>query len=149
VAARRPSSRDHHGALEFKAKVDLDELEDKLKFVKDLVTMSARPPGGYILVGVDNSGKPCLPKGTITDRARFDGARLGDLVRKHIEGQINIRSQIHDDDDGNEIVLIYVENSGLPVPMSKLGQYPDPNDPNYGLLKFKRAVVISLSWACR
>jgi hypothetical protein len=123
--------------LEFKSAIDLDELEDKLKLVKDLVTLSARPPGGYLLIGVDNGGKPCLPQGTIKDRARFDGARLGDLVRRNIEAQINIRSQIHDDDAGNEIVLVYVENSGLPVPMSKLGQYPDPNDPKKQIVVFR------------
>jgi hypothetical protein len=91
-----------------------------------MVTMSNRPPGGYILIGVDDDGKACMPHGSITNRSLFDGARLGDLVRANIEGQIHIRSQIHDH-NGNEIVLIWIENTGLPVPFSKLGQYQDAN----------------------
>jgi predicted HTH transcriptional regulator len=42
--------------LDLKAKVDLADGEDKLKFVKDAVTMSNRPPGGYILIGLDDDG---------------------------------------------------------------------------------------------
>src|SRR5271163_4248465 len=99
--------------LDFKASVNLDDKFDKLKLVKDMVAMSNRPPGGYILIGADDDGKPCMLTGTIADRRRFDGARLGDLVRSNIEGQINIRSQVHDH-DGNEIVLIWIEKTGLP-----------------------------------
>jgi len=112
--------------LDFKAAVDMGEKADQLKLVKDMVTMSNRPPGGYILVGVDDGGTPCMKAGTITDRRWFDGAKLGDLVRANIEGQMNIRSQVHDH-DGNEIVLIWAENTGLPVPFSKLGQYEVDN----------------------
>ncbi|SBS78318.1 Putative transcriptional regulator with HTH domain (fragment) [uncultured Mycobacterium sp.] len=82
--------------LDFKATVDMDEKADQLKLIKDMITMSNRPPGGYILIGVSDRGTPCMPEGSITDRRRYDGARLGDLVRPYIEGQIHIRSQIHD-----------------------------------------------------
>jgi hypothetical protein len=112
--------------LDLKASVNLDDKLDQLKLVKDMVTMSNRPPGGYILIGVDDDFKPSMSQGTIPDRRRFDGARLGDLVRSNIEGQIHIRSQVHDH-NGNEIVLIWVENTGLPVPFSKLGQYQHPD----------------------
>jgi hypothetical protein len=112
--------------LDYKEHVDLDALEDKLKFVKDVVTMSNRPPGGYVLIGVDDQGNCCMPKGTISDRQRFDGARLGDAVRKYIEAQINIRTEIHDH-NGHEIVVIFVEHTGLPVPFSKIGQFQDAN----------------------
>jgi hypothetical protein len=106
--------------LDLKSSVNLDDKLDQLKLVKDMVTMSNRPPGGYILMGVDDHLKPCMPKGTIADRRRFDGAKLGDLVRPNIEGQIH-------DHNGNEIVLIWIENTGLPVPFSKLGQYEHPD----------------------
>jgi Putative DNA-binding domain len=113
--------------LDLKATVDLDLAEDRLKFVKDAVTMSNRPPGGYILIGVDDYGKPCMPIGTIPDRKRFDGARLGDLIRAYIEGEIHLRVQILEH-KGNEIVVIFVPNhrDGLPVPMNKDGVYADP-----------------------
>jgi Schlafen, AlbA_2 len=112
--------------LDLKAGFNIDDKADQLKLVKDMVTMSNRPPGGYLMIGVDDDGKPCMPSGTIIDRRRFDGAKLGDLVRVNIEGQIHIRSQVHDH-NGNEIVLIWAQNTGLPVPFSKLGQYQDGN----------------------
>jgi Putative DNA-binding domain len=109
--------------LDLKAKVDLTVAEDRLKFVKDAVTMSQRPPGGYILIGVDDDGKPCMPVGTITDRSRFDGSRIGALIRGYIEGEVHVLVQIHEV-DSNEIVMVYVQQNRdrLPVPFSKDGQ---------------------------
>lgn len=112
--------------LDFKAAVNIDEKADQLKLIKDMVTMSNRPPGGYILIGVNDRGTPCMPRGSLTDRRRYDGARLGDLVRPYIEGQIHIRSQIHDHEN-DEIVVIWAENGGLPVPFSRQGEYEDAN----------------------
>ncbi|MEU4841759.1 AlbA family DNA-binding domain-containing protein [Nocardia testacea] len=113
--------------LDFKSKVDLALPVDRLKFVKDAVSMSNRPPGGYILVGVKDDGTPCLPVGTIPDRRKYDGAALDALVRGYIEGETHIRCQIHEHND-NEIVLIFIPHhrDGLPVPMSKDGQWEDP-----------------------
>lgn len=113
--------------LDFKEGVDLSKSEDKVKFVKDVVAMSNCPPGGYLLIGVSDSGKPVAPIGTF-DRKRFDGARLNDLIRNYTEGQIHIISQLHEI-EGREVVLIYThhEGSGLPVPMNKIGQYKNDN----------------------
>lgn len=114
--------------LEFKAQLDLNSKQDELNLVKDAVSMSNRPPGGYILVGVNDDGTLALPTGTIADRALFDGARLGDLIRKYIEGEVHVISQVHEV-DGQEVVLIYLPHhrDGLPVPTSKLGQFAGPN----------------------
>lgn len=110
--------------LEFKAELDLKSKHDELNFVKDAVSMSNRPPGGYILIGVNDDGTLALPVGTITDYALFDGARLGDRIRKHIEGEVHVISQVHEV-NGHEVVLIYFPHhrDGLPVPMSRLGQF--------------------------
>lgn len=112
--------------LEFKESVDLSENEGKIKFVKDVVSMSNRHPGGYILIGVDDNGKPVTPQGTFDQKTRelFDGARLNDLIRKYTEGPVHVTSQFHTVSD-NEIIIIYAHHneSGLPVPMSALGQY--------------------------
>lgn len=114
--------------LDYKAVLDLSQKKNQLTLVKDLVTMSNRPGGGYILVGVDNDGSPCMPSGTL-DRRRFDGARLGQLVRSYIEGQIEVHPQVHDLEGDLEVVVIRVEahRDGLPVPMAKIGQYRDAN----------------------
>lgn len=112
--------------LEFKESVDLSKNEGKIKFVKDVVSMSNRPPGGYILIGVDDSGNPAAPQGTFDQKTRelFDGARLNDLIRRYTEGPVRVTSQFHTV-KGYEVVLIYAPHneSGLPVPMSSLGQY--------------------------
>lgn len=114
--------------LEFKAVLDLSVKHDELNFVKDAVSMSNRPPGGYLLVGVKDDGTLALPTGSIADRARFDGARVGDLIRKYIEGEAHVISQFHEI-DGHEVVLIFLPHhrDGLPVPMSRLGQFPGQN----------------------
>lgn len=114
--------------LEFKADVDLTAKQDQLNFVKDAVSMTNRPPGGYILVGVNDDGTLALPAGAISDRALFDGARLGDLIRKYIEGEVHVISQVHEVDE-HEVVLIYFPHhrDGLPVPTSKLGQFSGEN----------------------
>lgn len=110
--------------LEFKSALDLTSNKDKLEFVKDAVSMANRPPGGYIIVGAQEGGSLALPLGSLRDRALFDGARLGDLIRKHIEGEVHVVAQFHEV-DGHEVVLIYLPHhrDGLPVPMSTLGQY--------------------------
>ena len=38
--------------LDLKAELDLDSTEARTKFVKDVVAMSNRPPGGYILIEI-------------------------------------------------------------------------------------------------
>ncbi|MGO9927141.1 MAG: helix-turn-helix domain-containing protein, partial [Mycobacterium sp.] len=67
--------------LDFKAELDLGSTEAKMRFVKDVVAMSNCPPGGYILIGVDDDGKPCMPVATI-NRASFDG-RIAAELRKN------------------------------------------------------------------
>lgn len=114
--------------LDFKRQLDLDSRLAQLNFAKDVVAMSNTPPGGYIVIGVEDDGRPCLPTGTL-DRSRFDPARLGDAVRRFIDGRIEILVAIHDH-NGCEIVLIYVapHRDGLPVPMNQTGNHPDPRN---------------------
>jgi len=109
--------------LDLKARVDLTDAADRLKFTKDAVTMASRPEGGYILVGVDDAGNPCMPVGTIADRTRFDSSRLGALIRGYVEASVHAVVEIHEL-AGNEIVVIYLRNpDGLPIPFNKDGQY--------------------------
>lgn len=112
--------------LDFKATLDLTNAKDKLEFVKDAVSMANRPPGGYIIVGAHEGGVLALATGSTLDRALFDGARLGDLIRRYIEGEVHPIAQIHDI-DGHEVVLIHFPHhrDGLPVPMKSVGQYRD------------------------
>lgn len=109
--------------LDLKSFVDLTNDADRLKFVKDAVTMASRPEGGYILVGVDDDGNPCNPIGTITNRDLFDGANLGKLIRSYIEAAVHVEVCIHDLDDKEIVVIHFLNPDALPIPYSKDGQY--------------------------
>lgn len=124
--------------LEFKSILDLETTEGKVKFAKDVVAMSNTPPGGYILVGVNDAGTPCAPIGHF-DRARYDPASLGDIVRSYADGRIELRVKIHENGD-SEIAVIFVlpHPDGLPVPMSKEGNYRPADDPDTQKIAFKK-----------
>lgn len=111
--------------LDFKEMVDLRVKKDELNLIKDIVTMSNRPGGGYILIGVSDDGVPCCTAGTIP-RRDFDGANIGQKVRVFVESDVQVITAIHEV-DGNEVVVIHAQphSDGLPVPMAKLGQYQD------------------------
>ncbi|MFV8165304.1 helix-turn-helix domain-containing protein [Mycobacterium sp. 134] len=112
--------------LDFKSSVDFSNTKDRIEFVKDAVSMANRPPGGYILIGVTDDGKPAIPAGTLVNPRQFDGANLNQQVRKFIEAEIHIVSQLHTIDE-HDFVLVWVPHhrDGLPVPMSATGQYKD------------------------
>jgi predicted HTH transcriptional regulator len=112
--------------LDFKASVNFANTKDAVEFVKDAVTMANRPPGGYIVIGVDDSGNPCIPAGTLDNPRQFDGANLNQQVRKFIDGETHIVSQIHQTED-HDFVLVWIPHhrDGLPVPMKATGQYRD------------------------
>jgi hypothetical protein len=114
--------------LDFKACLDFQKTKDRVEFVKDAVTLANRPPGGYIVMGIDDNGNPCIPAGTVVNPRQFDGASLNQHVRRFIEGEAQIVSQIHQI-DGHDYVLVWIPHhrDGLPVPMKATGQYRDDN----------------------
>ena len=124
--------------LEFKSTVDIDTREGKVKFAKDVVAMSNCSPGGYILVGIDNAGQRCATIGTF-DRDLFDASRLQKIVRSYaVEGYIELKVGIHERSP-HEVIVIFVapQPTGLPTPMSKTGDYPDPKKPDKSVTLFK------------
>lgn len=127
--------------LDLKASVDLSSPSDKLKFVKDAVAMASRPEGGYILIGVDDDGNPCAPIGTIGDRARYDGSRVGALIRGYVEASVHAVVEIHELDN-HEIVVIYVHNPDrLPIPFNKAGEHPNPRASGKDITVFRKGEI--------
>ena len=110
--------------LDYKRVLDLNVAKAKIDLIKDMVAMSNRPGGGYILIGVEDNGAVSAVGGTIK-RAQFDSANLGQIARAYIEAEIHISAQAHDLESGMEVVVVYVEGrrDGLPAPFSKDGQY--------------------------
>ena len=111
--------------LDFKETLDFSKKIDELDFVKDAVSMCNRYPGGYIVVGADDDGKPSMISEQ-TNWSQFDGAVLTDKIRKYVDAPLTAISQLHVV-EGHTYCLICLLSleDGLPVPFSKLGQTTD------------------------
>ena len=57
--------------LDFKETLDLSNKLDALDFIKDAVSMCNRYPGGYIIVGADNDGRPSASSACVVRRTVF------------------------------------------------------------------------------
>ena len=112
--------------LEFKSTINMSDPKNRFDFLKDIMAIANNPEGGYILIGVNNQGVPCRPKGGIPEKQKFDSAVINDLSAKYSDGICKTTSQVHEV-DGNEIIILYVmpHEDNLPLPFSKPGQYLD------------------------
>lgn len=112
--------------LDFKETLDLGNKEDELHFVKDAVSMFNRYPGGYLIIGATNDGKPSERSEGI-DWKQFDPARLADKIARYVDAPLRPISAVHEI-DGHTYCLICCMSlpDGLPVPFSRVGQYLDP-----------------------
>lgn len=111
--------------LDYKETLDFGKKIDELDFIKDAVSMFNRYPGGYIIIGATNEGKPSdLCNGI--DWQQFDGARLTDKIRAYVNALLTPISALHEV-DGHTYCLICMKSpdDGLPVPFAKLGQCTD------------------------
>lgn len=124
-------------ALEFKSSINLDNQEGKVKFVKDAVAMLNHHPGGYIIAGVDDQGKPFSHTTTTWDK--LDSAALINLIYSYTGQRFEISTQIHNLND-NTICLIYLKSlpTGLPVPFTKQGDY-NSSSKNKSITLFAKA----------
>ena len=112
-------------SLDFKATLDLSSgsSKDVLEFVKDAISMGNLAEGGYIVVGVDDQGRPAHNQPTIVG-SQFDSAKLRARIAKYVEAHVQPVSQPHVVDK-RDVVLVYVPPNpdGLPVPTSAIAQY--------------------------
>lgn len=116
-------------ALDFKATLNLSgrATKDSVEFAKDAISMGNLPSGGYIVVGVDDTGAAAHDQAVVAVD-QFDSANLRAKVAKYVEAPTHIVSQ-HHVVDGRAVVLIYIAPNpdGLPVPISSIGQYVKDN----------------------
>lgn len=73
--------------LDFKETLELRDKVDELHFVKDAVAMFNRYPGGYLVIGATNDGKPSK-RSQEMDWGQFDGARLADKISKYVDAPL-------------------------------------------------------------
>lgn len=127
--------------LDFKERVNLSDNKEKLNFVKDAISMYNRYPGGYLIVGATNEGKPSEICDDI-DWEQFDGARLTDLVSKYVDATLCPISALHELDGHRYRLICFMSpDDGLPIPFSKLGQYEDPRTGEQKVV-FRRGDII-------
>lgn len=106
--------------LDFKLSLDLGKSEGRVNFAKDVVALANTHPGGHLVIGVNDDGS-IPPEKVQLDPSQYDSAKLRDCVSKYIEAPIDIRTQIHNV-NGSDVLLIAVSpGTPYPIPMSQLG----------------------------
>ncbi len=110
-------------SLDFKETLDLDDLRDRIELVKDIGAMQIL--GGYIVVGADSGGR-LTNLFTAAQAARFDEARVRDIVTKYLPEPIDLLVARHSI-DGHPLVAIYVGSHRDCFAIFKtIGEYPKP-----------------------
>jgi hypothetical protein len=92
--------------LDFKTQLDLNERHDVIELAKDVAAMQAEESGGYLVIGVDDRGKPVSDL-TAGQAKLFDEATLRSKLKKFIAEPFDVRTATHVI-DGNTVVLVYV-----------------------------------------
>jgi hypothetical protein len=95
-----------YDALDYKAFLDPSRNDDRIEFTKDVASMQALSDGGYIVVGVDGTGRPTTQAGIIDSRL-FDETALRQAVEKYLPPPNHLVAQVHVV-DGISVALVYV-----------------------------------------
>jgi hypothetical protein len=113
-------------SLDYKDLADLGDTATRVEIAKDAAAMQAR--GGYLVIGVDNSGRPTGSMTAALAR-QFDEARLRPALAQYLAEPITVLSAQHEIKCENEstsmtVVVVYVapHPDGFAV-IERLGQY--------------------------
>ena len=119
-------------ALDFKSIIDFSNPKHQIEHIKDLIAMMSLEAGGYIIVGVNDSGLVATDQAEIVTH-HFDSATLTQKVSAYVDGRVDIRSAIHElplpAGGVRNVALIYAgPPPGLyPLVVTKHGEYvPSP-----------------------
>ncbi|MDV6270616.1 AlbA family DNA-binding domain-containing protein [Rhodococcus globerulus] len=119
------NSRAEDSALDFKVHYDLsrNNAKAKVEFPKDCAAMANLPNGGYIVIGVDGTGRPAHGHPSIV-REHFDSSILQQKMNAYVDGTAEIVCVVHEV-EGRDIALIHVRppTDYLPVVMKADGTY--------------------------
>lgn len=113
--------------LDFKSTIDLGNTKSVLELVRDVDAMEVR--GGYIIFGVDGSGKPTGDLDGNTTLVRdLDEARLAPKLRKWLPEPLTIATRVTEL-EGHKVAMLYI----APHPqrcaiLEKNGAYKDGSD---------------------
>ena len=128
--------------LDFKGSFDMSGTPDKVELAKDVVAMN-NTRGGYILLGVANDGTPVGLSKEQYDN--LDPTPLSNKVNEYaIPQEASLRLAKHElsfesVEEPRYFGLLYCpRRRGLPIMMSKDGNYQDPNRPGHHLHAFRK-----------
>lgn len=100
------AAQTEYDALDYKAFLDPSQNDDRIELAKDVASMQSLPDGGYIVVGVDGTGRPTTQAGAINARL-FDETTLRQAIEKFLPPPNHLAAQVHVV-DGISVALVYV-----------------------------------------
>lgn len=106
--------------IEFKSVFDVDSPGEWCELIKDLVAI-ANSGGGYVVVGVDNNGKPT--GADITRIVALDPAKLADKIGAYIGGEYfdcEVSKQIRGE---HPVAVLKISGAAYPFVFSRPGSY--------------------------
>jgi len=106
--------------IDFKERIDLDQLKDWVEIIKDIVAM-ANSGGGCILFGVKNNGDPS--GWNVDSILHVDPAKITDKLSKYTGDQISdfeVKPIIR---NGVEVAAIFISSSEYPIVFIHPGSY--------------------------
>lgn len=111
-------------ALDYKATIDLRRTHDAVEMARDLAAMRSNPRGGYLVYGVDSSGRPAHSVDPIT-ATQFDEAEIRQKVEKYLGKNFDLSSAVHAK-DGRTVAVVYIARAPFGLsPMEANGDYDD------------------------
>ena len=124
-----------YAEVDFKARIDPGSTESLVELACDVGAMQVR--GGYIVVGVDNGGRPVNGLDGI-DVKLFDESRLRPKLLKYLPEPLTLATAVHEV-EGHTVVLTFVgpHPSGCAF-FTRDGQYSGGTKP---VVKFRKGDV--------
>jgi len=128
--------------LDYKTSFDMSSRRDKVELAKDVIAMN-NTSSGYILLGVADDG---MPKGLSKEQYdTLDPTPLSNKVNEYAtpqEARLRLAKYelfLESEEEPSYFGLLYCpRRRGLPIMMSKDGNYPDPNKPSHHLHAFRK-----------
>lgn len=110
-------------SVEFKSSFRPGNTGDWCEIIKDIAAL-ANSGGGYILIGVDNSGRP--GDFDATDLLAMDPAQVLDRIARYVGTEFDGIEIISVQKGGHTLAMLRIEPVDIPFPFIRPGEYEEP-----------------------
>ena len=135
---RLPSANKETSQIDFKSTFDPTSKQDWCEIVKDLVAM-ANTRGGIVAIGINDDATPS--SGDISHALKLDPAQVTDKVASYTGVQFSRFEINHLNYQGQNIVVILIRRSNVPLVFTKPGTYPVINEKTQQKTAFAQGTV--------